>query len=1016
MYLAFNETMRQYLDRHTIYTNLIYRPKVIFPRLQPTDNNRCRFSLKLRLAESPMNIEKVPPSSSWPNVILISIQPKNVSSEFEEGSLNREYRVHDLGIKNTTGDRKFEWSTYEFPVGSKRSEWTLELLTEMTLNSDLIQLTHFEFYDCEPSQSFEVGQIDRIEVDVNIECKNSEFKCADSKLCIDESEVCDFSYDCGGDDTSDEDNCDHYLGRCNFEEDSNCDWSASPASDSWFRVTALEEDQPFYGRLPRPRVDHTFGSAQLGGHYMLLNVSQLKATKMYGLIGPRVHLREGAQYCNFRFWLSAPKSFPELNVSSPYLTVANEHIPSERLFTGNHEQSYLEIKSGLKLPLTDQEWQRHEVQLFNHANVEERSIFALQVSFGDFVDDLENFLQHDGYLALDDFSFSIGCDVVYRGQNLDSICGDHEFYCRVPSPITSAHCIPIESYCDFKNDCGKVDDGSPWATDEQDCPNECQFERRQHCAINKLGYDDQASGANANDDSFSWAINSEGGWVDSRQEKRGFMEIRVRNQRESEKASAGGQIRIALPKFSQSHANCSFQVTYSWSSSARNLLASIGVQSEDLAADLVILKSMQPESSGSEKGEQRTVRFGIGQRQQAFNLVIEAATLEPRRLSEGSLFVYEYKFLECAHFGGLFDASEQVRFEQDEDYDDLANSIDYLFQESAVNTSNIECKRGFFRCRKPVVCIPEDLVCDMQQDCQCGTDELDCKSYLMQSFDDEAEVWLSWDHKGRGNFEWLQTSSSATSNVPMFKPPLDHTSASDIGNYLLLQVQSAEVVNANQSASILSSRFKPNKAHACSLIFHVFFRQSGTVKLELLKRTFKSGELISESLAFTGSGNDEFMDRWQRIRLSMDSELDDESELELEWRGWRLGEQMGSVAIDDVAIGPYCQISSALEDDRPERRRPSDGSAAAAEGHLGARNGIGPLVTLALAACCLIASALVIVWLVFWSGSVFADVLRQAGGGASVAQAQSYSLGPLARGWVLLADEQPAARSESSSI
>lgn len=99
----------------------------------------------------------------------------------------------------------------------------------------------------------------------SVPCQVNEFRCQKSKLCIDQSLVCDFGHDCGFNDDSDEKHCDLFPGRCNFEDKLLCDWH--PIQESWLWMETKDSDNT----LAQPKTDHTFRSNLIRGHYMLLN-------------------------------------------------------------------------------------------------------------------------------------------------------------------------------------------------------------------------------------------------------------------------------------------------------------------------------------------------------------------------------------------------------------------------------------------------------------------------------------------------------------------------------------------------------------------------------------------------------------------------------------------------------------------------------------------------------------------------------------------------------------------------
>ena len=90
----------------------------------------------------------------------------------------------------------------------------------------------------------------------------NKFTCA-NQACIDVSRVCDFTDDCG--DYSDEQNCDSFPARCDFENGGICSWSQMDDDQFDWSLGTGVRCRPDTG----PCVDHTTYTRD--GHFLYLN-------------------------------------------------------------------------------------------------------------------------------------------------------------------------------------------------------------------------------------------------------------------------------------------------------------------------------------------------------------------------------------------------------------------------------------------------------------------------------------------------------------------------------------------------------------------------------------------------------------------------------------------------------------------------------------------------------------------------------------------------------------------------
>lgn len=905
MRLDLNDSMKHSAYLHHNNQDLIFRPIVLFPQLQPTNNKKCRFSMQMRLNRlSKMPKDESPLALSWPTV--------NMDVIYEEDKLKRDHKLISLRKQQQSKQNATEpadWVSYEVAIGEKRSIWTVELLVELKMRSYAPYLANFQFLDCE-SLGTDVFPADqsRLTIEPTTNCSSSDlFKCHLSGLCIDISLVCDYGFDCGNEDASDEQYCDDYPGRCDFEDETRCDWSVNPSKESWLWVSAHDDERAKYGNLPRPPVDHTIQSSASGGHYMLTNLAQKQ--REFRLSGPVVRLQAGSDDCRFRFWLSGQK---EANSSSPLLHVGGQNIATESLFSNNNKSK----------------WKRYERSLLNKSNFETQHLLVEIVLIAD-----ANFR---GFVALDDLSFTPDCSLTFQLDPVEEVCGENKFFCAIPTRVTNAYCAPIDYYCDFKNDCGltsdELADESSLASDEFDCPRVCLFkESGLECKFNIL---DEAylietgelgNGGEANE-AFSWQASNNGLVVESRAsdfiehyEKQMANRNNASRWRTSKASEQSAQVnlrdfRLELPKFTGCHGNCLFELVYSWSASARNLLASVVLDSENVAAE-ILLKRLVPE--GDEQEQRQTVRFGLGQQRAPFRLIVEVAfegDLHYMSAQQvvGSFQIHSYRFVACNFVEGLVDTTHQVQFDE---FVDDEGAIEFP---PAVDKS---CEPGFFQCDKPVVCIPESAVCDMQLDCQGGADELDCGSMLTFDFDtDNGQLETGWSSALQPDslkqvVEWrliggAQVNPNWRSELDS-GPPFDHTRADDRGGFLLLTGSDHEWPPVG--ADLISPRFVLNaNSSSCRLVLYLYFWGEDLNEFQVLRRSFLPGDLYEDEKLFSISkllaSGGKLNDSWQRVAVEIKSRKN-ELQFSIVLRALKSFGWSDLIGVDDISLSATCRLS-----------------------------------------------------------------------------------------------------------
>lgn len=857
--LDFRIEERQYADSHR-NPAIVYRPKILFPDLRPTDNEKCTFLFKLRTEvwSSDLRFEQPPK----PVVKMLLVEPSARSGD------NPSRAFHELVSLDLKSDTNNRWLQKEIGIHSRPNVWSMILLVETSFHSSPVEFADFKFVDCKPIELSLTEAEQVVEFHEPI-CGPSEFKCSLSKNCIDESLVCDFGHDCGHLlDDSDEQDCGRYPGRCDFEQPDACQWLPSPTSSSWLWMgsSLSNESASVTKSFPKPKWDHTFESSSVHGHFMLFNTRHASTFGVQQLIGPRVALKPGARQCNFRFWLQASANLRTLE--SPYLTVGYEHFYARDIFKSSSSDR----------DTAEGQWRRFQVPLLSAKVRDEVPIYALHLAFGNLSNDFEAFIaSNSGYLALDDFSFSPGCLLVYHTKPPEAFCQSYQYQCHLPTPITKAICIPLELYCDFKDDCGR-DPLQVAGSDELDCASECEF--NGNCGFAVLAGEEYTKVA------FKW-------WLSVDANRKRFLEIQATSN------EVGEDLRIDLPKFSSSHGNCSFELNYEWSKGARGFEAALELESDLWPHD--ILFGRIEAGSGPDSGGQLTV--GLGERLFPFRMRLRVSR---KTEASGSLVIHSYKFLDCSFPSGLIDASNQTQVQLPEDEDEDEDEEDDLEEDFVISRErirrrtellNITCPVGHFQCHGPVLCLPERFRCDLQRDCQLsGIDEANCTETLQSHFYMPRRVGSGgrdlngWRGDERTSNKW------AHSNVSVARvlggPPVDHTTHVDEGTFL--------AVSGAGRALIYSPRLR--RLDSCRrVVLYVWSSSSGS---KLAIRTSDNKLLLALSFGDALEGQ---LRRWQRVEVSLEANGTDDFFLALEGSA---RDSAALLAIDDVVFGPSCKLSS----------------------------------------------------------------------------------------------------------
>ncbi|KAH9361357.1 hypothetical protein HPB48_019773 [Haemaphysalis longicornis] len=348
-----------------------------------------------------------------------------------ELSVHKHILGYDATVWLVSSDGSGIWKKGEAAIGRSYSEFGLafETISGLSPSETFAALDNINFEKCalpEPSHG-------------NITCSEG-FLCAESKLCIRKTRLCDYNDDCG--DGSDEtiETCRNYT-SCTFEQESDvCAWQPDNAehkkkSLAW-RVSAV----PYQKAVPNtgPYVDHTKAGTALG-RILLLQPRQrhhLNGSAIYR--SPNYIARNGSCTLTLHFYLHG-RDVEGIALFAQYQNYTRK--PQwKRLFEFKGERG--------------QRWLRASAIV--HAD--KPFCFVLEGTVG------------SGYaseVAVDDIVVSPGC-VPYNDALPNPPpppmpqCKPAQYACR------DGGCIPYQQVCDFEPDCL---DGS----DEEMC-GPCSFE------------------------------------------------------------------------------------------------------------------------------------------------------------------------------------------------------------------------------------------------------------------------------------------------------------------------------------------------------------------------------------------------------------------------------------------------------------------------------------------------------------------------------------------------------------
>ena len=361
----------------------------------------------------------------------------NDSSSRNVGVLNVKYKTDDVSTNMLylSGNYGDEWKFDIAYLGRIRPEFQLLFVGNRNLDVE----GYIAVDDIRLEYCFLPTPIDDPADCMKFLCING--------ACIAFEDQCDFTDDCG--DSSDEEGCTTYAGRCNFEDGSICDWTQDEG-DHWKLGSPSMEDLI-------PQRDHTLNT--VSGSYIHIDSSKFQtnattATLYSPLVTWNALVKEGPCLLRMFYYVDGP-AVKKLTISTrdSYGGPITEHFAAV----------------GAVGPY----WEKSEIY------ISPDSFFEKQVQYIIMGEVLDYAGGERSVIALDDLSFNGACD-----QSLSTLpTAQTEFTSpRSACPeyeCGSGECIPFDLVCDFISDCSDDSDENTCAECNFD-DNMCGWGRQQH--------------------------------------------------------------------------------------------------------------------------------------------------------------------------------------------------------------------------------------------------------------------------------------------------------------------------------------------------------------------------------------------------------------------------------------------------------------------------------------------------------------------------------------------------------
>uniref|UniRef100_W5MXZ4 MAM and LDL receptor class A domain containing 1 n=1 Tax=Lepisosteus oculatus TaxID=7918 RepID=W5MXZ4_LEPOC len=218
-------------------------------------------------------------------------------------------------------------------------------------------------------------------------------------------------------------------------------------------------------------------------------------------------------------------------------------------------------------------------------------------------------------------------------------------------------------------------------------------------------------------------------------------------------------------------------------------------------------------------------------------------------------------------------------------------------------------------------CIPEDNLCDFNNDCGDSTDE---NPYICKTFHGRCDFEFdlcSWRQWQGDDFDWLLKTGS-TPNVGT-GPSIDHTLRDPSGHYIHID---SSFPHAPGDVARISGPTFSRKSKDCKLIFYLHMSGDGTGSLNVYQITVSEKYLLLLNL--TGDQGR----YWQRKEIPLSSAED----FVVMFEG-RVGEGLkADISLDDITFTWECLLASSVGPTEPTSLPPTG---SCPQGYLECKNG-----------------------------------------------------------------------------